>query len=408
MALFGLDPSYFIYGGSALVGFVFIVIIVISMRNRNAERGPSEERSLEKRMGMWSWGKSQRQVVEDEKKAAGTEEQEAKSEGAEEGAAKGNESQIEAVVAVEEGAKAAQHEEKAEVATGAVEGRIMGIVASIKAVARATIEFNVRKKDGESKEEYVATVLNQIMIRIKNTRNYGVIDSRIVDYLGKLWENMIKIFNFDLGEEEKKVRFLVDLVEKLQVAVKVMKDDIKYAKTELRRLQKEGRKTWRHFKKEFNDLRRSIKSKVKELKRLRKIDSSSQSIANLETEISLLSKQLASADALNSQLKATYAIIRKEVKEMKRILRYVLSNEKQMAAYEKMLKGREKAIGNRVRDLEKVFHAIQDVEKLFQKQNSNPHEIALVLSGQIAAYFKVYSSIIENDIGFDGAIKGIT
>ena len=394
------------------VGSLFVAVIVISViisfQRKHAAYGFGNEREEEYREGLAPYGKLFRQIERKEEALALREHAIQAAESREEGPARGNKPELKAVKAIERGAEAAQHEENAEYAATAVEGRVLGMVASILSIARAVKDLNIRKKSSIATEEYEVSVFNQIMAKIKNTINYHVIDSRITDYLNQLWHTMIKMFTFDYEAEGKKVEFLSNFADRMREAVVVMKKDIKYARQELKRLRKEEKKTWTHFNNEVYVLKSSLRAKKKELKRLRKGNATAQVIASLQQEIALRSQQYAKAKALDNQIEETYAFMRKCVKEMMRLLKYILSNEKQLAAFEHSIEKRKLSIVFRAKRLGTALNVIKSVESLFRQEKPNPHEIALLLSGRINTYFAEYKAIVEEDILFDSSVKDIT
>ena len=91
---------------------------------------------------------------------------------------------------------------------------------------------------------------------------------------------------------------------------------------------------------------------------------------------------------------------------MKKLLKYVLKNERDIKSYDKSLESRKKEINKRFKDLREVVSLIEKVAEKFKI--ANPHEVALVLSTQLKNYFKIYSRILEEDLSFDNTVKDIT
>ncbi|MBI2655429.1 hypothetical protein HYX06_03330 [Candidatus Woesearchaeota archaeon] len=401
----------YIIGGVVLL--LIVIAIGIGYRGRHAERGTREERGILEMAGMWAYGKIQRQVENRERQMASQEAAAASQEAAQEpaagqeAAAEGDKAPVEAVKAVEQGAIAAQHEEKAELATSAIEARIIGIMAAVKALTQANIQISLFKKRSVPAQEYEISVFNEVMNRIRNLRNYGQIDQQMSNYLKKLMDNIVKIFNFEIGQEEKKIEFIGNLAKKMDQAAEVMKEDIGYARIELKRINKEERKERKHFKKELADLENALKAKIKKLKSLRKKGADPQVLASMLAEIDMLSKQLERATSLNRQLKATYAFMKKEIREMRKLLKYILANEKTLAAAEKVLGKRREDIRGRIVKLKSALALIQSAESLFSESSSH-YEIALALADGVKKYFEAYKSILQDDLSFDKSVKIIT
>src|SRR3989338_8228519 len=193
----------------------------------------------------------------------------------------------------------------------------------------------------------------------------------------------------------------------MENAVSIMKTSISGARVELNKLRREERKTRKHFKKELNSLKASLKAKVKELHSLnRSKNADSRIITSLRREIDLRSQQMNSANTINNQLESTYSFMKSEIRQMKRLLMHVLANEKNIKSYGRLLEDRKKQINKRFKSLKEEMSLIEKVAEEFKI--TNPHEVALVLSSRLKDYFKVYSEILEEDLSFDNTVKDIT
>ena len=400
-----LSSSNYLAIGGSVIGIVVIIIIVISFRRRRAEWGSYSERALEREEGLGALARAER-GVERAEEAAQKQEKALESAESVEGGKSKDESTKKADEAVKEGAEASEHEEAAEEATAAVEGRGMGIEAAIKKITRAIIEYAYKKKNNVLTEEQEALVLDDILKKIRNTVNYNVIDERINNYLRQFLDQLVSAFQHDIETEEKKEELIGNLVKEMENAVSIMKTSINGARIELNKLRREERKTRKHFKKELSDLRASLKAKVKELRKLNSRNADPGVVASLRSEIDLRSQQLANAKNVNKQLEATYDFMKSEIRQMKKLLKYVLKNERDIKSYDKSLESRKKEINKRFKDLREVVSLIEKVAEKFKI--ANPHEVALVLSTQLKNYFKIYSRILEEDLSFDNTVKDIT
>ena len=393
--------------GSAVVIFIFIEV-AIAFRNRRADVGSYAERSLEREEGLGYIARALRYIKNSADTVGKHEELLERSERVEENKDENlkNKSAFEAVEAVQKGAEASEGEERAEAAAAAMEGRIVGIEASVKKIVKAIIEYTYKKKSNILSEEQESLVLDNILKSIRNTVKYNVIDRRINEYLKQFLGRLVSDIKQDVETEQQKNKLMENLAKELGKGVKVMKGSVRDARIELRKLRKSERKTRKSFQKEFSDLKASLKAKVKELSKLRKTKGAdTKVIGSLETEISLYSQQFSDAKKIHNQLKAAYAFMKKEMKEMKNLLNYVVANEKEIKKYEKILEEREKQVNKRFKSLEEGSSSIENASSKFK--TANPHEAALALSSSLKLYFQTYSKILEDDLGFDNAVKGI-
>ena len=111
------------------------------------------------------------------------------------------------------------------------------------------------------------------------------------------------------------------------------------------------------------------------------------------------------AKIIIKQLLATYSFIKSEIRQMKRLLNYVIANERDIKKYEELLYYRNRQIDGNFKILNA---AVSSIEKIAQHEIENPHKVAAYLSSGLKNYFEVYSRILEDDLKFDSTVKEIT
>ena len=402
-----LSSNSLAIGGSVMGIAALLILIYFVVRNRAAERGSRSEKSLEREVGLGRLAGIEQQIEKIEKSAAKKEADTGSAEKVQETKEKGGKAAAKSDESVEQSAEASEHEEKAEEATTAIEWRSMGIEAALKKIARAINEYVHNKRSTLLTEEQEGMILDEILSKIKNTRNYGVIDNRINERLREFLGDLVSNLRQDIASEEKKKEMGGNLVRELENAVNVMKSAIKGARIELKKFKSEERKTRKHFKKDIKDIKKALRTKLKELLKLSISKNSNPSvIASLKSEISLLRRRLKDIEEINRELEATYKFMKKEVREIKRLLKYVLANEKGMNKYAKLLEDRKSQIGKKLEELKSNVSSIEKVAEVFKL--SNPHEVALALSERINLYFQAYIKILEEDLSFDNSVRDIT
>ena len=98
--------------------------------------------------------------------------------------------------------------------------------------------------------------------------------------------------------------------------------------------------------------------------------------------------------------------MKKVAMQMKKLLNYALSNEKEIKKYDSVLSGRKKQINKRLDSLRKALESIERTAEKFKI--ANPHEVSLSLSSSMKQYFRVYKDVLEEDLEFDDAVRQIT
>ena len=387
------------------VTIIGVVVVELARRSGRAEWGYGY-RGLEREEGLGRFSRSQRQIEALERRAREAERRLAAAEKPEEAQAK-DKSTIMADKSVEEGAKAAAHEEAAEFATAAVEGRSIDIEATLKKIYRAIRDYAYQKRGVVLSEEQSGKIIEGIWTDISRFDDYGKIDERIRQYLVWFHRKLVAALQNQVETKRQGEVLMENLVNALEAAVSKMRTAISDARRELKKLRREGKKTKKHFREELSDLRASLKAKRKELQKLEgTADADPQVIASLQSEINLRSQQLASAKTVNTQLEATYSFMKRAESQMKRLLRYVLANEREIKSYDKALEGRKKQVKARFESLRQVVHSIEKVPE--DPRTQNPHGFALILSSRMKPYFETYIGILEEDLSFDSTVKDIT
>ena len=408
--------GFFLIGGLviAVAAAIFSAVEIAKLVGRRkaeiekrAEIGTDAERATVKEVGLGVVAGAESQVESlekgDKKKELGYE----ASESLIARKLRGDKAAVKAVKAVEEGAEAAEHEEAAEEAAAAIEGRSIGIEAAAKKITNAIMAYSSKKKSNVLTEEYQASVLDDISKKMSDMSNVHSVDAKANSYLREFLGNLVSAFNQDLEIEKRKDELLKDLVAELENALSVMKTSLQGAKIELKRLGKEEKKSRKYFKKELADYEKSLKARTKEIEDMgANKDVDQVNTVNLMRNNELQWKQLKNAKALNEQLRATYDFMKKVAMQMKKLLNYALSNEKEIKKYDSVLSGRKKQINKRLDSLRKALESIERTAEKFKI--ANPHEVSLSLSSSMKQYFRVYKDVLEEDLEFDDAVRQIT
>lgn len=403
-----LMASALLIGGiaaSVVVAIGIVIAIIWFVHKRQAKLQAEGEKSLEQieaEVGLGGYAKAEKGVESAEEEAERKEAVIEKIEVSGEEKLKGDKGALKAVKAVEESAEAAKHEEIAEEATASIEARGMGITAILEKITKSVIEYTARKKNNILGEEQEAVIFKDILKKLKETEEHSGVDASISDYLRQFSGNLMAAFREDIGIERQKQELMENLVKELQNAVDAMKAAVKDAKTKLVRLEEEEGITRGNFRKELKDFEVSLKAKSKQIDELGKNkEVNPQLTVELMKEREVHWKQLDNAKAINNQLEETYKFMENAVKQMKKLLNNILANQKEMKKYDNTLASRKRQI-NRFKPLSDALSSIEKIQGTMKA-----HEAALQLSKNLKKYFKVYSEILEDDISFGYAIKGI-
>lgn len=387
-------------------GIGLFFVIEIASRSRRGEVGTWGERSTEREVGFRRFASQFRQFEKLEKELRKREKALRAAETLQESKSRGQSGQ-KAVQAAEEGAESASHQAAAAEATAAISWRTMGVIAGMKKLTRALIDYDYRRNRNILTEEQLKSIIDGIIADISRYTNYNQIDERIRYYLLAFHRKLVQALSQDIEVERQNENIAIELVDKLEEVVKEIKSSIQGARTKLNKLRAEERKERRHFRKELRALRKSMRAKVNELKGLRsKKDADPTIIASLETEIELRRQQLEQAEKVNQQVEGAYSFTKKIMRQMKRVLRYVLANELELIGYAKALEERRKQITRRYEDLKSAVYTMQKIPEDYPR--ADPHEFALIFSQRIKAYFKKYGDVIEEDIRYDTTVRDIT
>lgn len=395
--------------GIAILIFIFWILSKIS-RHR-AEFGTGLERRVEKQTGLGGIRKKIRQIQAGtiaEKQKGKVEE--AKEE-AEEKGAKGrgaDKAEIEAEKGAAKGAKAAEEIEESAEALSAIEGRSLGLIAGLKLIEQAIESYVQRESQEESKEGEELKYINGLIGRIGQMVNYNKIDSHVIAYLENYVNNLLSYLRAEVGTEEGKEKDMKELIIQLKEAIVEMRQVLNEAKTEAGIFRKFERKARNDYSKEIKDLARSLKAKEKELKQAKRAGKGADRnlIANLEREIALMRKQHDAANRLNSQLKSTFKMMDKEIKETRKMIRRLLKLDKNMNRTDKTINKTESKIEKKFKQMRESFEKLEKAIGTFES-SKNIHLIALSISKELNDFLKKNKDLGLMTSQFDKSLRNI-
>jgi len=400
--------------GSWAIGIailIFIIWILSKISRHRAEFGTGLERSVEKQAGLGGIRKKIRQVQAGtiaEKQKGKVEE--AKEE-AEEKGAKGRgagKAEIEAEKGAAEGARAAEEIEESAEALDAIEGRALGLIAGLRLIQQAIENYVQRESQEEAKEEEEVKYINGLIGRIGQMVNYGKIDSQVIAYLENYVNNLLSYLRAEVGTEEGKEKDMRELIIQLREAIVEMKQVLNEAKTEARIFRKFERKARKDYSREIKDLAKSLRAKEKELKEARRAGKGADRnlIANLEREIALMRKQQDAANRLDAQLKLTFKMMDKEIKETRKMIRRLLKLDKNMNRSDRTINKTESRIEKKFRQMRESFGKLEKAIGTFES-SKNIHLIALSISKELNEYLKENKDLELMTSEFDKSLRNI-
>jgi len=398
--------TYWLYGGSSILVIIFIAVVIFWWRRRNAEReswlGWREER--EENLGPYA--RSDKQIVSWFERLAQRAKQFGIVEKLQEKLARKFKGALKAVRAVEDSAEASEHEEEVQKAGAAIEGRSIGIEASLKKIARALIWFALKKRKNTLNEQLELTEQTKLINEIQELANAPQIDERFANYLRGIVARLTVVIQNDLATEEEKKKIRDSIVPDIEKAVDVMKNEIKKARIVIGILQRERRKARKYSNRELVGAEESLKKEEKALEELDRGNKDEPTvIVQLRRELDMKWEQLRQAKKIGRQLEATYAFMRRAGKEMRRVLKYVLANEKSMKRFDDLLEDLKKEADQRLAKLRQAFAALQQVSERFGTTNIN--EATLALASALREYFRVYQQMQSRNISFDATVRDI-
>lgn len=403
---FGFSSGNFLYGGGSILIIIFIAIMVFWIRRRRADRGSWLAWGEEKEEGLRPYAGSERQIQSFFTALAQRARKFGIMEKLQEKLASKFKGASEAVRAVEASSKASEDEMQAEEASAAIEGRSIGIEAALKGIARALILYDYNKKTNSSNEAKEMSEIEILTANIQELADSDQIDERAADYLKGFVARLVLALQNDLKTEEQKKALMESLVPEVEKAVEVMGESINGARIKIKSFQSRRKKTKKYSGEELKDFEQSLKEEEKALEEMNQDKEAEPTVwVELRRELDMKWEQLKNAKAIGRQLEATYAFMKKVGKEMRRLLKYVLSNQKDINKFDKALEDRKKQIVRRLERLGQAFGSIQKVQDIFN--NGSINEAALELSSSLRSYFKILAETQQEDLEFNIIARNI-
>lgn len=401
-----VGTSYIGIGAVIVIGVILFFLIRGGYVRRRAEEGTWKARRMVSREGFGYFSRGIRNFISRQKgnrsEADVIDSKEASRASQEK--SKGDPSGAGVIEAAAQDAEAVSSEMAAGVATSAVIGRTLEVEASLKEIIRAVLDFGYKIEGNILLQEKGSSYLESLENEVGKMFNFDRIDVSTSAYLSRFTIMLNSFLQKSLQQIMENEQMRGFLVTTMKGALDVMKKSIRDAIYELNRLRRSERKTKKRIGKELKYLQKSLNGKIKELKALNKKGAEQSIVQSLESEIKMRQTQINNVRMLIQRLKATFKFMKKEIAQMKRLLRYVLANEKSLERYDSMLENRDVEVNKKLKELKENVSSIGAIQKF---ERANPHQYALVLSSNLKAYFNNYKGIIEIDIAFDKTVKEV-
>ncbi len=320
----------------------------------------------------------------------------------------GSKAEVAAEEGSAEGAEAAEEAEKAAVALEAIKGRAAGLIAGIKLIEEAVEKYAQREQYDEKKEEEAMQSMETIIVDIGKITNYDKIDAAVLDYVKKLATTLIDSVSKEVEIHKAKEAEMGETVPALELAIAEMKDVLKESKAEEGVFKKFEKKARKDYSSDIKKLRKSLMEKYKSLwkERIKGRNADKNLLDSLKKEIALINRQYQTASGLNKQLKATFYMIDKEIKDSKRIIKKLLKYDKQIKQAEKSVAKVKSKIRKKVELLRDSFN---NFRKLVQQYSASQqlYSFALSLSSGLSNFVKETEEIDELTAEFDKALRNV-
>lgn len=398
-----LGTSGILYGAGGIVGAILFFYIMHTYKDYWAESASSKEKSVENSGGfrrIRGLLRAFEKRMREEAKQASREKSAIKASEAQ----TTDESKRKGIKGLIQGIKGLKFTFRSEDYLTALTWRTLGITAAMKKVTRSLRDWSYKRRITEIAEEQEVGIFPNIMEELKGVINNSVIEATIRRYLYNFKTDLINYLQRVISTEQENKKLRDELLQNMDEGLKVMKECLQKARNRLNKFRSRERKSVKGFTKEINGFRSSIKSKIKALRSLEKNGAEPSVISSLSNTINLLQKQLSHAEQINNQLASTYNYIKQIIRQMRRLLKYIISNEKQMAQYENLMSKRESEIDKKLKQLSEILGSVEKIDEL---QNKNPFNLALILSRSIKLYLQAYIEILKDDLQFEKAVADL-
>lgn len=306
------------------------------------------------------------------------------------------------------GAEATEEAEKAGVALEAIKGRALDLIAGLKLVEESLERYTRREESENRAEEKEVEFIENLGEQIAKLSNYDKIDNSVLAYLRKLMSELAGNLENEAKIKKAKKSDVKNLVLALRMAIDEMKSVLKEAKAEEGAFKKFEKKVRKDYSADVRKVKDSLKGREKNLKdaKSKGRNADQNLISTLEKEIEMIRRQYNTANNLNKQLKITFDMIKKEVRQSRKVIKRLQKYDKQMKSVDKIL---EKTASQLEKILEQCIASAKKLEETLKAfgTNNDAYTVALSVSGSLNEFIKENEQQAELAAEFDKLLKGI-
>ena len=398
------------YVGIVGVGFVIIFIFILIFRGYSKYRaywGRGEERAVEYEAGMGSTRRKLRRLLKGSKNLAKSTYAfyQILKQKANQNKGSTSKADMDADKAAISSAQTAEKVEESAEALEAIEGRALGLIAGLRIIEQEIEKYLQKETQENAKEEMELSYVNQTTEEIGQLTNYKNIDEAVLSQLQNFLNNLINYLQAEIEIEKERENDKRGIISKLKLAVHEMKLVLREARTGIGIFRRVQRKVRTDYSSSVKRLRKAIRKKTVDLLKARMSKGTDKAIIDsLKREIRLMWGQYLVVNRLNKQLNLTFEMMDKEVKEIKRIIRRLLSFDKDMISFDNALIATERQIEKKVKQMKSSFSKIRKIE---QHKSRNIYMVSLGIANDLKIFLKENADTGFMTSNFDTVLRRI-
>ena len=302
--------------------------------------------------------------------------------------------------------KAAEAVEELEQAATRAQEVGVALVADLRNTTEEIYQNTKDKIAIETVAEREIASLETLEKRMNFLNKHNEIDENAKKYLRGELSNFAEHLNKQAEFETQAIEHQKKFCTHLKQSTRDLKPIASDGKSKIKELEEKEKREKKSFGKELRAIEKSIKDKVKQLKREAKKGGGTNLalVAQLQREVAMLKNNYKQLAFLHSQVDHANELIDLEISKLKGLVQKVIRIAGAQKKETRRINKRENRLHKKSNKLKDKRENVQKSVENFSQEGSS-HGLALTFSRHISEYFEFYLEELNNDLQFEQLVK---
>ncbi len=281
-------------------------------------------------------------------------------------------------------------------------------VALVADLRNTTQEIYQNTKDKiviETVGEREIASLETLEKRMNFLNKHNEIDENAKNYLRSELSNFAEHLNKQAEFETQAIEHQKKFCTHLKQSTRDLKPIASDGRSKIKELEEKEKREKKSFGKELRAIEKSIKDKVKQLKKEAKKGGTNLAlVAQLQREVAMLKNNYNQLAFLHSQVDHANELIDLEISKLKGLVQKVIRIAGAQKKETRRINKRENRLHKKSNKLKDKRENVQKSVENFSQEGSS-HGLALTFSRRISEYFEFYLEELNDDLQFEQLVK---